>query len=79
MVADPGETVKTKTGDDFNSRLAQERTLREEELTNKDVRNGRDLTMRQLLRIDNRPSGDTMGRYPNEKDGGGEMDLFGGQ
>ena len=40
--------------------------LREEELTNKDIRNARDLTLRQLLRIDNRTSGDTMNRYPSE-------------
>jgi len=68
MEENPGETVKTKTGDDFQARLAQERTLREEELTNKDIRNGRDLTMRQMLRIDNRPSGDPQERYKHEKE-----------
>ncbi len=71
MKDDSGEQLKTKTGDDFNSRLSQERTLREEELTNKDIRNGRDLTMRQLLRIDNRPSGDTQERYRHEKENEG--------
>eukprot|EP00391_Amoebophrya_sp_Ameob2_P010414 CAMPEP_0178990534 /NCGR_PEP_ID=MMETSP0795-20121207/5009_1 /TAXON_ID=88552 /ORGANISM="Amoebophrya sp., Strain Ameob2" /LENGTH=179 /DNA_ID=CAMNT_0020682109 /DNA_START=283 /DNA_END=823 /DNA_ORIENTATION=- len=57
------EGTKTKMGDDFSSRLSQEKTLRDEELTNKDIRNARDLTMRQLLRIDNRPSGDPLEKY----------------
>jgi len=71
----PGE-APTNTGDDFNSRLAQEKTLREsEELTNKDIRNGNDLTMRQLLRIDNRPNGDPLSKYDTEK--GDQPDLFG--
>jgi len=52
-----------KTGDDLNSRLAQEKTLRDEELANKDIRNGKDLTMRQLTRVDNRPSGNSQERY----------------
>lgn len=71
------DTVKTKTGDDFNSRLSQEKTLREEELTNKDIRNARDLTMRQLLRIDGRPTGDQLEKYNSENNQGG-LDLFDG-
>ena len=58
-------------GDDFGSRINTEKTLREEELTNKDVRNARDLTLRQLLRIDNKASVDTMERYKTDGGDGG--------
>jgi len=74
---DEGEK-KVQTGDDFSSRIAQEKTLREEELTNKDIRNARDLQLRQILRIDNRPSGDPMEKYKPDKEGGGELELFEG-
>jgi hypothetical protein len=63
---DADKSGAEKTKEDFGSRIATEKMLREEELTNKDIRNARDLTLRQLLRIDNRTSGDTMNRYPNE-------------
>merc|ERR1712192_11879 len=72
------ETLATagKMGDDFNGRLAQEKTLREEELTNKDIRNARDLSMRQLLRIDGRPTGDQLEKYQTtNKDARNALDF----
>lgn len=68
LADDTGPNVSVKTGDGFGERLSQEKVLREEEMTNKDVRGGRDLSMRQMLRIDNRPSGDSMERYKHGKE-----------
>jgi len=62
--------------EDFQSKTQTEKTLREDELTNKDIRNARDLTLRQLLRIDNRGSVDQMNKYKTDGGDEGTVDAY---